>query len=579
LLYIHFLTTSHANGLILLQRLLPFRYDKLPTSTSTRLVQIESGTGSSPIRISLWHVDLESEPVYNALSYTWQFDGDQWQRQLARFRNERPSRVIQCNGKRLNIMPNLYNALLQVRQIRCDMQIWIDAVCINQSDIDERNNQVNMMQRIYGGALSVFVWLGKSTWNSKRGLEFIQTLPNCPPDGLYLDSNATCSPKVCPYSRREICWATYYTVNELFARSWFHRTWVIQEVILARDIEFWLGRHCIDPGTIQNGLRWVKEATLVVQRNSDRVSVASVGYWWRTRFQGCILMLETRRQYQRCQEQDKLMAFEDALKLSRGCLVSDPRDKIFGILSISKDRNTVVPKIDYRKPAVEIYIDCVMSLMNGLTGVYTLSLVDSTSKCGYVPGMRKNKPNMVPGLHEWPAFPTHIPDLPSWCLDFTRIPRPQPFRDLCGDNFSASSSLRPTFNFLHGGRTLQIRGVIWDVIADTAEDYTGFTKPARRFSDAYFLRLILNIGPRYEPTGELTIEAFWRTIIADTTAEGQHPAPVSMASCFAEWLYYWFDDIIQFRDLPLYRRFFFFFLVAKGRDQPHATERGELDEC
>lgn len=40
------------------------------------------------------------------------------------------------------------------------MPIWIDAICINQNDIDERNYQVAKMKRIYEQAAEMTVWLG-----------------------------------------------------------------------------------------------------------------------------------------------------------------------------------------------------------------------------------------------------------------------------------------------------------------------------------------------------------------------------------------------------------------------------------
>jgi hypothetical protein len=68
-------------------------------------------------------------------------------------------RTIFCDGKSMTIKPNLYNALLHLRKHRPGVY-WIDAVCINQVDSVERNAQVQIMGRIYRSAAEVVVWLG-----------------------------------------------------------------------------------------------------------------------------------------------------------------------------------------------------------------------------------------------------------------------------------------------------------------------------------------------------------------------------------------------------------------------------------
>jgi len=58
------------------------------------------------------------------------------------------------------------------------MPLWIDAVCINQDDLDEKTAQVRMMKEIYSGAVEVVAWLGPASGNDKRGMAFVNTLYN-----------------------------------------------------------------------------------------------------------------------------------------------------------------------------------------------------------------------------------------------------------------------------------------------------------------------------------------------------------------------------------------------------------------
>lgn len=70
-----------------------------------------------------------------------------------------PDKTILCDGQVIRIFPNLYDALLQLRESR-PAKYWIDAICIDQSNTKERTHQVRMMDQIYADAESVIVWLG-----------------------------------------------------------------------------------------------------------------------------------------------------------------------------------------------------------------------------------------------------------------------------------------------------------------------------------------------------------------------------------------------------------------------------------
>jgi hypothetical protein len=67
------------------------------------------------------------------------------------------TRVIWCDGKMMHVYQNLYDALLQLRRLPSSDGYWIDAGCINQSDLLEKNQQVQMMGHIYSCAKSVTI--------------------------------------------------------------------------------------------------------------------------------------------------------------------------------------------------------------------------------------------------------------------------------------------------------------------------------------------------------------------------------------------------------------------------------------
>jgi hypothetical protein len=124
---------------------------------SIRLLKLHIGSGYGPLRCTLSQHDLDDTPQYVALSYTWD-------RGLGR-------KHIECNGMDLEIGENLWQFLFEfrkkqvLRQLSVDATaeihyLWIDAICIDQSSLAERNHQVALMRVVYTKADSVIVWLG-----------------------------------------------------------------------------------------------------------------------------------------------------------------------------------------------------------------------------------------------------------------------------------------------------------------------------------------------------------------------------------------------------------------------------------
>ncbi|KAG4433772.1 hypothetical protein IFR05_010739 [Cadophora sp. M221] len=128
-----------------------FKYKPLTGSSAIRLVILEAGRGQDPVKCRLIHVSLDDDPQYEALSYAW---GD-------------PSVTtpIYLDGKTFSVTENLEAALVNLRDESLgnpkNRVLWIDAICINQLHILERNDQVHRMRRIYGNAVTVLIWLGR----------------------------------------------------------------------------------------------------------------------------------------------------------------------------------------------------------------------------------------------------------------------------------------------------------------------------------------------------------------------------------------------------------------------------------
>ena len=84
-----------------------------------------------------------------------------------------PFKII-CDGKELGITPNCEAALRRLRQPGKPRLVWVDSICIDQTSIPERNQQVKYIGEIYGQAKQVIVWLGESTPQSEIAFKYFK---------------------------------------------------------------------------------------------------------------------------------------------------------------------------------------------------------------------------------------------------------------------------------------------------------------------------------------------------------------------------------------------------------------------
>ena len=187
-------------------------YQPLDTSKrEIRFIRIHHGNYLS-ISFELGICSLNDAPTYTALSYCWT--------------DQPPTCQIFVNGAPFWVRPNLYAYLELIRDEDDSSWIFIDAICINQEDIAERNYQVGLMGATYRGAQEVVAWLGvedsayhEYTEKSMSEMEHI------------CNSEDELSALVDDSSRRRVRLAFLLA---FLPWNYWSRVWVVQEVILAR---------------------------------------------------------------------------------------------------------------------------------------------------------------------------------------------------------------------------------------------------------------------------------------------------------------------------------------------------------
>jgi hypothetical protein len=191
----------------------------LEISTRGTCISIDSRCESN-IWVETHTFSLFEAPAYLALSYHW---GD-------------PSNpvLIHLNSHHWEVTRNLAIALRQLQSLyeTNKVYVWIDALCINQTDPEERNHQVQKMRSIYENAELVLVSLGEAAENSDCAFDMARELVAMKELGCDDDIE-----QIIRSERTEgLC-----AFHLLLTRSYWTRVWVVQEVNSARQIHVLCG--------------------------------------------------------------------------------------------------------------------------------------------------------------------------------------------------------------------------------------------------------------------------------------------------------------------------------------------------
>lgn len=222
-----------------------YQYESLDeTAKEIRLMTLLAGKIEDPIRIELTRTPFPADgaspsPAFEALSYVSGSESN-------------PSHIHVESGQTqglLSITQNLAQALLYLRHPERDRIFWIDAICVNQKDLEERSKQVQNMGDIYSHALRVVVWLGPEKDNSAHALELISSLATKVKIDWSRQQISAASVEFCEWADRTIPLPYegefWLAICKLLLRPWFDRLWVQQEVRLAKEVVITCGNSAV----------------------------------------------------------------------------------------------------------------------------------------------------------------------------------------------------------------------------------------------------------------------------------------------------------------------------------------------
>ncbi|KFA80375.1 hypothetical protein S40288_10283, partial [Stachybotrys chartarum IBT 40288] len=269
--------------------------------------------------------------TYSALSYVW---GER-----------REPCTIWLNGAMVSVTPNLFAALKTFRQPTQMVELWVDALCINQDDIQERNSQVGFMDEIYKNAHEVLMWLGDEAEDSSLGLETVKRandlfLKGTKEDILSGAMNFFGDKALDPH---------WIALGRLLKRPYWTRVWILQEVLLSVNNIVCCGPYRL-PWAYFVGL--FKMLGLIDLFSSEAVKLFT---------EGAALAMSLAAAYTERIIGEKVLSLSDGLILYRNRAATDPRDYVYGLFGLVSHDGLPV---DYGKPLFSVYRDVVRYIIN-----------------------------------------------------------------------------------------------------------------------------------------------------------------------------------------------------------------------
>ncbi|KAE9376013.1 HET domain protein [Stipitochalara longipes BDJ] len=343
-----------------------------------RILELHPGPIDAPLVCNILTQQIDGNP-YDALSYVW---GD-----------PTPVALVKCIDEadegELGIGHGLAQALIAFRLPKHTRCIWIDALCINQNDVVERQSQVRLMGAVYGNAKYVLCWLGP--FNDQDGdeesrarlaIRFLRGFNDNPDGYLQAARDHLHSGEDIEETSGQLL-KSWLAIKVLFDLEYFHRAWIIQEVGLAQHARFFWGRQDV-------WLDWREVATFCSFMDANGASVINalqlkswvanhINLVWATYSDG-----------------KPVHTFVEVLHWARVHRSTDPRDYIYALLShpSAKVDGKLLVQPNYTITHAQAYIELALNVIERTNSLQILAFVDHHEEAGLL-----GLPTWVPDWH------------------------------------------------------------------------------------------------------------------------------------------------------------------------------------
>lgn len=294
---------------------------------------------------------------FEALSYAW---GEKDE-----------SKKVLLNGKPKAVSATLHSALHRMQKLpeaKMGMRFWIDALCINQDDIQERNHQVKRMRHIYGIARAVIVWLGRENNDDEKAIRVM--------NDTYRDVNQN-NRLIPPAEFTQDDWSA---LCAFMRKPYWSRLWIIQELATNHHSTLFLcGKQALTREMLKKGADCCQKLSKEGRRFYQ--SIRSDIWLIATRIHRLVDLSTT---------QTTSSMLTTTLSLASRAEARDPKDKVFGILGLldKSISSKIIP--DYENSVQQVFADL------------TIAIIETTRSLEHIIHQAE------PLASEWPSW---VPDL------------------------------------------------------------------------------------------------------------------------------------------------------------------------
>jgi hypothetical protein len=466
-------------------------YSELPIDPKSEIRILELLPPASPdpteIQCNLTTARLADKPSYEALSYAW---GDP----------VFPEKIYLPTGY-LAITSNLAAALRQLRLPNRPRRLWVDAVCINQMDDNEKGHQVTLMTQIFSATTRAVGWLGEGNAETEAAIDIIKELASKAWRFGFSDSKLvldlvrpTIAGAGIKKALREVAdHLDVQALNAFLSQPWFSRLWVVQEACLPSKMILCNGSKTLNWNDLLAASTIILKCMTSIKSFLEGEFISNFGE--------VVLLAVTRQQFAPASSggiTDAITADLHAMvDIHRDKACSNPVDKIYGLLGLKNADELIEVVVDYGRSIEEVY------------QAFTLAyLQKSNMRILHYAGIGYTDP-----LHGHRSG-----KLPTWATDW-RSGKFAKFGD--GNAFNAGTNFSPGLQI--DQITLPLIGVTGVQIGMVVGEMSTLTSESESLREIwqYYPERIMSIKRRVTesrklyPTGEVTGDAFSRTLVLD----------------------------------------------------------------
>ena len=352
----------------------PYIYSDLSNEHHIRIMTLKPSLDpKTPLKCDLFESSLdESDRHFEGVSYCC---GDQL-----------PSIELQVehnDNNSLMITEHLASALRQFRRQHEPRNLWVDAICIHQSDLTEKAQQVAMMGHIYSKASSTLAWLGQTGPDLQRAGKIGEAIAQEMRLEEYYTKTAAAGEMARRIKAMDVPDADMIALLSVFRVPYFERRWVVQEIVLPRDVYF----HCGE-----ESLHWpvLERIGLILMCVAAEANTEG---WRMELFQpptsalrtSVVLNSRVMRQSYREQMRESLLS---SLLMCKDWKCLDARDLVYALLGLSPS-STLEFTVNYEETTEEVFRRlAIVHLKAGDLGI--LHHVNNEGSDSFVPDWRRH---------------------------------------------------------------------------------------------------------------------------------------------------------------------------------------------